>query len=101
MDAANWRSTLRNRRAASSPKRGAPKVTHSAAVLLLLAGTQLSPRRCGQENKYIWEQCCCGSGMFIARIPDPNFSIPDLKFFYPGSRIRIKEFKYFNPKNCF
>jgi hypothetical protein len=22
-------------------------------------------------------------------------------FFHPGSRIRIKEFKYFNPKNCF
>jgi hypothetical protein len=35
------------------------------------------------------------------RIPDPNFSIPD-----PGSkrsriRIRIKEFKYFNPEKCF
>jgi hypothetical protein len=46
---------------------------------------------------------CCGSGMFI---PDPNFfhpgsrirmfSIPD-----PGSRIRIKEFKYFCPKKWF
>jgi hypothetical protein len=34
---------------------------------------------------------CCGSGMFI---PDPNF-------FHPGSRIRIKEFKYFNPKKWF
>ncbi len=34
---------------------------------------------------------CCGSGMFI---PDPNF-------FHPGSRIRIKEFRYFNQKNCF
>jgi hypothetical protein len=36
---------------------------------------------------------CCGSGMFF---PDPTF-------FHPGSelspsRIRIKEFKYFNPK---
>ncbi len=31
----------------------------------------------------------CGSGLFI---PDPNFS-------HPWSRIRIKEFKYFNPKN--
>jgi hypothetical protein len=57
---------------------------------------------------------CCGSGMFI---PDPNFSIPDpgSEFFpsripnpkFPsripglGSRIRIKEFKYFDPKNCF
>jgi hypothetical protein len=28
------------------------------------------------------------SGMFI----------PDTDFFHPGSRIRIKEFKYFNPK---
>jgi hypothetical protein len=39
-------------------------------------------------------------------IPDPGSEffpsrIPDLGFFYPGSRIRIKEFKYFNPKNCF
>jgi hypothetical protein len=30
----------------------------------------------------------------LSRIPDPNF-------FHPGSPIRIKEFKYFNPKNCF
>jgi hypothetical protein len=36
---------------------------------------------------------CCGSGMFI---PDPNFSIPE-----PESQIPIKEFTYFNPKNCF
>ncbi len=34
---------------------------------------------------------CCGSGCFI---PDPNF-------FHPGFRIRIKEFKYFGPKNGF
>jgi hypothetical protein len=34
---------------------------------------------------------------FLSRI-DPIFSIPDPKFFHPGSRIRIKEFKYFNPK---
>ncbi len=26
------------------------------------------------------------------------FYIPDPNFFYPGSRIRIKEFKYFNHK---
>ncbi len=44
----------------------------------------------------------------LSRIPGPTFfhpesriririlSIPD-----PGFRIRIKEFKYFNPKNCF
>jgi hypothetical protein len=43
---------------------------------------------------------CCGSGMFFSQIR--IFSIPD-----PGSkrfripiRIRIKEFKYFNPRNC-
>ncbi len=50
----------------------------------------------------------CWSGMFI---PDPRsecfpspirmFSIPDPNFFHPGSRIRIKKFKYFNPKNWF
>ncbi len=34
---------------------------------------------------------CCRSGMFI---PDPTF-------FHPGSRIYIKEFKHFNPKNWF
>ncbi len=26
------------------------------------------------------------------------FSIPDPNFFHPVSRIRIKEFRYFNPK---
>jgi hypothetical protein len=36
----------------------------------------------------------CLSRIRIFSIPDPNFS-------HPGSRIRIKEFKYFNPKNCF
>jgi hypothetical protein len=30
----------------------------------------------------------------LSRIPDPTF-------FHPGSRIRRKEFKYFNPKNGF
>jgi hypothetical protein len=30
----------------------------------------------------------------LSRIPDPTF-------FHPGSRIRIKEFKYFNPKKWF
>jgi hypothetical protein len=30
----------------------------------------------------------------LSRIPDPNF-------FHPGSRIRIKEFKYFNPQKWF
>ncbi len=31
-----------------------------------------------------------GSRIWISSIPDPNFS-------HPGSRIRIKEFKYFKP----
>ncbi len=30
----------------------------------------------------------------LSQIPDPNF-------FHPGSRISIKEFKYFNPKKLF
>jgi hypothetical protein len=32
--------------------------------------------------------------IFLSRIPDPNV-------FHPRSRIRIKEFKYFNPKKWF
>jgi hypothetical protein len=43
----------------------------------------------GQSNYSFYQ--CCGSGMFI---PDPGSE------FYP-SWIRIKEFKYFNPKHCF
>ncbi len=43
---------------------------------------------------------CCGSGMFI---PDPGSDffpsrIPVPNRLHPGSRILIKEFKYFNPK---
>jgi hypothetical protein len=34
-----------------------------------------------------------GSDFFPSRIPDPNC-------LYPGSRILIKEFKYFNPKKA-
>jgi hypothetical protein len=39
-------------------------------------------------------------------VPDPIFfhsgsRILDQIFFLPGSRIRIKELKYFDPKNCF
>jgi hypothetical protein len=46
---------------------------------------------------------CCGSEMFI---PDPGSEffpsrIPDPIFFHPGSRIRIKELKYFNQKKWF
>ncbi len=29
------------------------------------------------------------------------FPIPDPNFFHPGSQVRIKEFRYFNPKNSF
>ncbi len=57
-------------------------------------------------NAYIGKLCdnvlgekfqCCGSGMCI---PDPNFSflIPDPNSLHPGSRVRIKEFNYFNHK---
>jgi hypothetical protein len=41
---------------------------------------------------------CCGSGMFIL---DQTFFHPGSFFSHPGSRIHIKEFKYFNPKKCF
>jgi hypothetical protein len=36
-------------------------------------------------------------------VADPGclFRLPDPNFFHPGSRIRIKKFKYFNPQNCF
>ena len=42
-----------------------------------------------------------GSDFFPSRILDPR--IPDPNFFCPGSgsRIRIKELKYFNPKKWF
>jgi hypothetical protein len=47
-------------------------------------------------------QQCGGSGMFI---PDPGSDffpsrIPDPNCLNPGSRILIKEFKYFNPKKA-
>jgi hypothetical protein len=45
-----------------------------------------------------------GSGMFTP-LPDPNFSIPDSRFMVKKKRsrirIRIKEFKHFNPKKLF
>ncbi len=37
-----------------------------------------------------------GSIFFLSWIPDPKF-----EFFHPGSRIHIKEFKYFNKKKWF
>jgi hypothetical protein len=44
-----------------------------------------------RESTMITKKQCCGSEMFI---PDPNFSIQD-------PVCCIKEFEYFNPKNCF
>ncbi len=41
---------------------------------------------------------CCGFGILI---PDPNFFMPDSIVFHLGSQVRIKEFKYFNPKTLF
>jgi hypothetical protein len=71
-------------------------------------GSQASARRRGEVSHSVWDPDpqdphvfgqCYGSGMFI---PDPGsyfLSIPDPNFF--PSRIRIKEFKYFNQKNGF
>jgi hypothetical protein len=36
----------------------------------------------------------------LSRIPDPTFSIPDPNCLHPGSRILIKEYKYFNTKKA-
>jgi hypothetical protein len=41
---------------------------------------------------------CCGSGMFF---PDPTFFHPGSRIRIFPSRIRIKEFKYFNTKKWF
>ncbi len=55
-------------------------------------------RWCGPGSGSPFRTHCCGSGMFIS---DPTFFHPGSEFFPPGSRIRIKEFKYLNPKNYF
>ncbi len=44
-----------------------------------------------------------GSDFFLSQFPDPGSElspsrIPDPNCLHPGSRIRIKEFKYFNPQ---
>ena len=46
---------------------------------------------------------CCGFGMFIPDLGSEFFPsrIPDPNSFHPGSRFRIKEFMYFNPKKWF
>jgi hypothetical protein len=49
------------------------------------------PYRTASTGTNILYSSVGGSGMFI---PDPNF-------FHPRSPIRIKEFDYFKPKNCF
>ncbi len=57
-------------------------------------GPCLHPLPSPPHIKVVGSSCqCCGSGMFI---PDPTFFHPGSKFC--PSRIRIKEFKYFNPK---
>ena len=45
------------------------------------------PNNCTKSIKVLQLKQCFRSGMFI----------PDLNFFHSGSRIRIKEFKYFKP----
>ncbi len=77
----------------------------------------------GYVSKCQWPEHCLLSYLFFAfenivwcSVADPKclsririflssririFSIPDQNFFHPGSRISIKEFKYFNPKKWF
>jgi hypothetical protein len=50
----------------------------------------------------------CKKNQILNSVADPGclsrirlLSIPDPNCFHPGSRIRIKEFKYFNPKKWF
>ena len=45
------------------------------------------PNNCNKSIKVLQLKQCFGPKMFI----------PDLNFFHSGSRIRIKEFKYFKP----
>ncbi len=54
------------------------------------------------RQKY-WNTNSAADPGCLSRIPDPIFSIPDPNSFHPGSRIRIKEFKYryFTPKKLF
>jgi hypothetical protein len=60
---------------------------HSENVLFFIVHVALSslPNNCTKSIKVLQLKQCFGSGMFI----------PDLNFFHSGSRIRIKEFKYF------
>jgi hypothetical protein len=53
------------------------------------------------ENKEIILSVIVRRIINAASVADPGClpRIPDPTFFHPGSRIRIKEIKYFNPKN--
>jgi hypothetical protein len=90
-----------------------PKMPFPQRVRLLFSS--LSPSKFGDEISSFADSGC------LSRILDPNFFhprsrildqnflhpgslIPDLNFFSipdPGSRVRIKEFKYFNQKKWF
>jgi hypothetical protein len=58
-----------------------------------------------RDIKIFFLEQCCGSGMFIAdpgtEFFHPESRIRDPNFFHPGSWIRLKELKYFNPKKWF
>ncbi len=68
------------------PRRGQDRGRHQHAQ----AGKQLETTFQNIRIR-ICNQQCCESRIGIYSIPDPNF-------FHPGSRIHIKEFKYFNPQ---
>jgi hypothetical protein len=74
-----------------------PEELRNRRIMIVGAGSAASG--VALTIRYGYRQCC-GSGMFI-RIQIEIFSIPDPNFYHPESRIRIKEFKYFNPRNCF
>jgi hypothetical protein len=76
----------------------APNLVASQSATLHSTGN-ISAEDSVHKNK-VGQNQCCGSGMFI---PDPGSDffpsrIPDPNCLHPGSQIRIKEFKYFNPK---
>jgi hypothetical protein len=61
-------------------------------IRIRIPDSQNNAYPCGSWIHNTGENQCRGSWIVI---PDPNF-------LHPGSRIRIKEFKYyFDPKNCF
>jgi hypothetical protein len=65
----------------------------------VLPAPQLVSHPPNTRNPLVWL-----NSVLRIRDPDPTFSIPDPNCLYPGSRIRIKEFKYFiyfNPKKWF